>query len=160
MKPISSQLSDFSAPLVVPLNIIHAHYAFILLFRAFPCSLEPEKSVLIHDVTLRVHPRRHVNRVQFSFHDPTLPLPSLPAGASAHVNFAVGCFILHPFFCFRLPSLLLALISFSTEDSFSHVFKPSCFAVPLHWSRSGPHNPIVWRAPGAALPSACGVSVV
>ena len=121
---------------------ILAHYTFILPFRVFPCSLEPEKSVLIHDVTLRVHPRRHVNRVQFSFHDPTLPLPSLPAGASAHVNFAVGCFILHPFFCFRLPSLLLALISFSTEDSFSHVFKPSCFAVPLHWSRSAPHNPI------------------
>jgi hypothetical protein len=57
--------------------------------------------------------------------DHMLPPPSLPAGASAHVNFAVGCFILHPFFCFRLPLLFLASFSFSTEDRFSYVFKPS-----------------------------------
>ena len=64
----------------------------------FPCSLEPEKSALIHDVTLRVHPCCHVNCVQFSFNDPTLPSPFFPADASAHINFAVGCFILHPLF--------------------------------------------------------------
>jgi hypothetical protein len=42
----------------------------------------------------------------------------------------------------QAPLLFLASISFSTEDSFSHVFKPSWCAVPLHWSRSAPHNPI------------------
>jgi hypothetical protein len=136
------QLPDFSAHSVVPLKIIHAHCTFILPFRVFPCSLEPEKSVHIHDVTLLVHPRRHVNRVQFSFYDPTLPLPFLPAGASAHANFAVGYFILHPFLCFRLPLLFLASVSFSTEDSFPHVFKSSWCAVSLPWVRLAPHNPI------------------
>ena len=71
----------------------------------------------------------HVNCVQFSFHDPTIPPPFWPAGVSAHVNSAVGCLILHSFFCFRLPLLFLALISFSTEDSFFHVFKSSWCAV-------------------------------
>ena len=116
----SSQLSDFSAHPVVPLKIIHAHRTFTLL----------------------VHPRLHVNHLQFGFHDPTLPPPSLHAVASAHVNFSVGCFIFHPSFCFRLPLLFLASISFSTEDSFFNVFKPSWCAVPLHWSHSAPHNPI------------------
>jgi hypothetical protein len=84
----------------------------------------------------------HVNCVQFSFHDPTIPPPFWPVGVSAHVNSAVGCLILHSFFCFRLPLLFLALISFSTEDSFFHVFKSSWCAVPLHWLWSAPHNPI------------------
>jgi hypothetical protein len=38
----------------------------------------------------------------------TLSLSLLPAGASARVNVAIGCFILYPFFCFRLPLLFLA----------------------------------------------------
>jgi hypothetical protein len=42
------------------------------------------------------------------------PPPSLPVGASAHVNFAVGHFTLHIFFCFRLPLRFLASFSFST----------------------------------------------
>ena len=83
------------------------------------------------------NPRYHVNSVQLSFNDTTLLPPSLPAGASAHVSF-----IRHPFFCFRLPLLLLASFSFSTEDSFSHVLNPSLFAVPLRWLRSAAHNPI------------------
>ena len=41
-----------------------------------------------------------VSRVQFSFHDTSLPPPFLPASASARVNVAIGCFILYPFFCF------------------------------------------------------------
>jgi hypothetical protein len=52
--------------------------------------LEPEKSILIHDVTLFVHPRRHINRVQFSFYETTLPPPSLPAGASLTVTSLLG----------------------------------------------------------------------
>jgi hypothetical protein len=50
--------------------------------------------LLTHDVTLLVHSRRRVNSVHFSFLDPSFPPPSLPAGASPHVNFAIGCFIL------------------------------------------------------------------
>jgi hypothetical protein len=43
----------------------------------------------------------------------------------AHVNFAVWCFILHPFFCFWLSLPLLASFRFSTEDGFAHVLKTS-----------------------------------
>jgi hypothetical protein len=75
---------------------------FVFLLRGFPCSLEPEKSILIHDVTLLVHPRRHVDRVHFSVYDTSLPPPFLPAGESARVNVAIGCFILYPFFCFSV----------------------------------------------------------
>jgi hypothetical protein len=48
--------------------------------------------------------------------------------------------------------LFLALISFSTEDSFPHVFTPSWCAVPLHCSRSAPHNPIFSCLNCAGLP--------
>ena len=38
--------------------------------------------------------------------------------------------------------LLLASFSFSTEDSFSPVFKSSRCAAPLCWSSSAPHKPV------------------
>jgi hypothetical protein len=47
----------------------------------------------------------------------------------------------HAFFCFRLPVLFLALISFSTEDSFSHEFKPSWCAVFLGLGSAHPSIP-------------------
>ena len=104
-------------------------------------NLRRVSSSIHHDDTLLVHPQHHVNSVQFSFHDTLLPPPILPAGVSSLVNFSIG-FILYPFFCFRLSMFFLASIVFSTEDSLSHVFNPSWCAVPLHWSRLAPHNPI------------------
>ena len=72
---------------------ILAHYTFILPFRVFPCSLEPEKSVLIHDVTLRVHPRRHVfNLVSTTprFHHP-LCLRARPLGLTSLLGASSSC---------------------------------------------------------------------
>jgi hypothetical protein len=56
--------------------------------------LEFKKGLLLHDVTLLIHPRRHVDCAQLSFHVPTLPPPFLPAGASAPVDFVVWCIFL------------------------------------------------------------------
>jgi hypothetical protein len=151
LKPISSQLPDFSAHPVVPLQIIHTHRTFVFLLRVFPCSLEPEKSILIHDVTLLVHPRRHVDSVQLSFHDTLLPPPVLPASASARVKVAIGCSTgassSSPSSALvRLPLLFLASTSFSTEEprfptcSWENVGFPTC-SKPL-----GVQSPFIGRA--------------
>jgi hypothetical protein len=81
-----------------------------------------------------------------SFHIPTLPPPFLPAGASALVDFVVRCIFLYLVFCFSLLLFFLATFCFSTEDSFIRVFEPSWSAIPFHWPRSAPHNPVFVRA--------------
>ena len=61
---------------------------------------EPKESVIIHDIALLVHPRRHVNRVQFSFYVTSLPPTSLPTSTSTHVDLIAGPLFLHVFDCF------------------------------------------------------------
>ena len=92
-----------------------------------------------------MHPRRHVDRVQHSFHIPTLPPPFLPAGASVGINFSVWCIIFCLFFCFRLLLFCPAPFHLSTEDDFSHMLEPPWRAIPLPRPRSAPHHPVFVR---------------
>ncbi len=93
-----------------------------------------------------MHPRRHIDCVQLSFHIPTLPPPFLLAGTSALVDFVVRCIFLCLVFCPRRLVFFLSTFHFSTEDGFPHVLEPSWRAIPFPWSRSTPHYPVSMRA--------------
>jgi len=88
----------------------------------------------------------NVDCVQLSFHVPTLPLPFLPAGTSALVDFVVWCIFLCLVFCSSRLVFFLSTFHFSTEDGLLHVLEPSWRAIPFHWSRSTPHYPVTVRA--------------